>query len=139
MYFSSDFKLKYWSGTFRLPLLLGHINYMIFLNIFTAYKRSAVHFHSWKYSQSVYLPMSKEKQPYLTKLNIHFFNKNNKIKDILLWQLFLLYNRQKRDTGNKTDTDQIYTETQISRKTFMVNNIRKVGNGHYTNYVAIFL
>ena len=38
LYFSSDFKLKYRSGTSRLPLLLGHINYMIFLNLLTAYK-----------------------------------------------------------------------------------------------------
>ena len=48
----------------------------------------------------------------------------------------LLYNRQKRDTGNKIDTNQRYTETKISRKTFMLDNIRMVGNGHNTNYVA---
>ena len=51
----------------------------------------------------------------------------------------LLYNRQKRDTGNNIDTDQRYTETKISRKTFMLDNIRMVGNGHNTNYVAQFL
>ena len=51
----------------------------------------------------------------------------------------LLYNRQKRDTGNKIDTDQRYTETKISSITLMLDNIRMVGNGHNTNYVAQFL
>ena len=51
----------------------------------------------------------------------------------------LLYNRQKRDTDNKIDTDQRYTETKISKKTFMLDNIRMEGNGHNTNYVAQFL
>ena len=52
-----------------LELLLEHINYMIFFNILTAYKKSALYFHCWKYSQNVYLPKSKEKQQYLTKLH----------------------------------------------------------------------
>ena len=57
LYFSRDFKLKYWSGTSRFPLLLGHINYMIFLNILTAYKKSAVYFYCMEFFQfGIFMP-----------------------------------------------------------------------------------
>ena len=148
LYFSSDFKLKYWSGTSRSPLMLGHINYMIFLIILTAYKNQmciviARNIHRMFINQN-----PKKNKQYLTKLHqvtLLLEHPGILIKTVIVkFRIFcfcnvLLYNRQKRDTGSKIHTDQRYTETTISRKTFMLDNIRMVENGHNTNYVEQFL
>ena len=132
LYFPSDFKLKYWSGTSTLLLLLGHVNYMIFLNILTAYKKISCVFplleifteclfsklqrKTTVFNQIIPSDHASRKPSILTKAVIVKFK-------IFCFGIFLLYNRQKRDTGNKLDTDQRYTETKFSRKIIMLDNI----------------